>query len=155
MLGDTLKRDAEIQAIAENNLSKADNAIFIGRQSMYALALEGALKLKEISYIHAEGFAAGELKHGSIALVDENMPVIALAPSDDIRQDVSNVEEVLARKGHVILIGSEPNCATLKTCQAHLSIQKLMIWWPRSFMLFPCNYWPITRLSPKGQIPAT
>ncbi|MGC6471993.1 MAG: glutamine--fructose-6-phosphate transaminase (isomerizing) [Parvibaculales bacterium] len=123
MLGDILKRDAEIQAIAENNLSKADNAIFIGRQSMYALALEGALKLKEISYIHAEGFAAGELKHGSIALIDENMPVIALAPSDDISgKTVSNVEEVLARKGHVILIGSEANCATLKTCQAHLSI---------------------------------
>ncbi|MGC6511408.1 MAG: glutamine--fructose-6-phosphate transaminase (isomerizing) [Parvibaculales bacterium] len=125
-VGDMLKRDVDIETIAEDILSKAENAIYIGRQTMYALALEGALKLKEISYIHAEGFAAGELKHGSIALIDETMPVIALAPSDKISgKTVSNVEEVLARKGHVVLIGSEENCAALTTCQAQLPVPEI------------------------------
>ena len=72
---------------------------------MYALALEGALKLKEISYIHAEGYASGELKHGPIALVDKSVPVIVLAPHDDLfDKTVSNMQEVMARGGKVLLI---------------------------------------------------
>ena len=114
LAGQMLKANDTIEEIAINALSKSENAIYIGRQSMYALALEGALKLKEISYIHAEGFAAGELKHGSIALIDENMPIIALATNEEISsKTVSNVQEVLARKGKVILIGTEENAAQL------------------------------------------
>lgn len=85
-----------------------NSALFIGRSTMWPLALEGALKLKEISYIHAEGFAAGELKHGSIALVDENVPIITIAPDDELfEKTVSNMQEVLARGGKVIMLGSE------------------------------------------------
>ncbi|MEM7440697.1 MAG: glutamine--fructose-6-phosphate transaminase (isomerizing) [Pseudomonadota bacterium] len=86
-------------------LAQARDALFLGRGQMYPLALEGALKLKEISYIHAEGYASGELKHGPIALVDEHMPVVVLAPSDALfDKTVSNMQEVMARGGRIILI---------------------------------------------------
>ena len=79
--------------------------LYLGRGPMYPLALEGALKLKEISYIHAEGYAAGELKHGPIALVDELTPVIVIAPSDSaFEKTASNMSEVIARGGRVIMI---------------------------------------------------
>ena len=79
--------------------------LYLGRGTTYPLALEGALKLKEISYIHAEGYAAGELKHGPIALIDEAMPVIVIAPHDDLfEKTVSNMQEVAARGGRIILI---------------------------------------------------
>ena len=79
--------------------------LYLGRGTSYPLALEGALKLKEISYIHAEGYAAGELKHGPIALIDENMPVIVIAPYDRVfEKTVSNMQEVAARGGQIILI---------------------------------------------------
>ena len=79
--------------------------LFLGRGGLYPLALEGALKLKEISYIHAEGYASGELKHGPIALVDPSVPVIVLAPSDRLfDKTVSNMQEVMARDGKVLLI---------------------------------------------------
>jgi glucosamine--fructose-6-phosphate aminotransferase (isomerizing) len=79
---------------------------------MYAMALEGALKLKEISYIHAEGYAAGELKHGPIALVDENVPVIVIAPTDSFfEKTASNMSEVIARGGRVIMITDERGAA--------------------------------------------
>ena len=101
---DTLSLDTEIKNAALE-LSKSSDALFLGRGVMYPLALEGALKLKEISYIHAEGYASGELKHGPIALVDENMPVIVLAPKDDLfDKTVSNMQEVMARGGKVLLI---------------------------------------------------
>ena len=88
-------------------LSKARDVLYLGRGSSYPLALEGALKLKEISYIHAEGYAAGELKHGPIALIDENVPVIVVAPEDDLlEKTVSNVQEVAARGGQIILISN-------------------------------------------------
>ncbi len=81
--------------------------LYLGRGSSYPLALEGALKLKEISYIHAEGYAAGELKHGPIALIDENVPVIVVAPDDDLlEKTISNVQEVAARGGQIILISN-------------------------------------------------
>ncbi len=83
----------------------ASGALFLGRGSLYPIALEGALKLKEISYIHAEGYASGELKHGPIALVDENMPVVVVAPKDALfEKSVSNMQEVMARGGKALLI---------------------------------------------------
>ncbi|MEI7645577.1 MAG: glutamine--fructose-6-phosphate transaminase (isomerizing) [Chloroflexales bacterium] len=85
----------------------ASNALFLGRQANYPIALEGALKLKEISYIHAEGYPAGEMKHGPVALIDERMPVICIAPRDGIYEKMlSNIEQVKARGGQVIAIGS-------------------------------------------------
>ena len=102
-----LKLESQIEEIA-HDLAKVDNVIYLGRDTSYPLALEGALKLKEISYIHAEGYAAGELKHGPIALIDENMPVIVVAPYDRIfDKTVSNMQEVAARGGRIILITDE------------------------------------------------
>jgi glucosamine--fructose-6-phosphate aminotransferase (isomerizing) len=79
--------------------------LFLGRGINYPIALEGALKLKEISYIHAEGYAAGELKHGPIALIDETVPVIVIAPRDELyEKTVSNMEEVAARGGRIVML---------------------------------------------------
>lgn len=94
----------QIEDIARD-LAEAEDVLFLGRGSMFPLALEGALKLKEISYIHAEGYASGELKHGPIALVDPTVPVIVMAPHDRLfDKSVSNMQEVLARGGKVLLI---------------------------------------------------
>tara|TARA_R110002096_G_scaffold120749_5_gene261601 strand:- start:16197 stop:18020 length:1824 start_codon:yes stop_codon:yes gene_type:complete len=101
---DALAVEPQIKAVALE-LSKSTNALFLGRGAMFPLALEGALKLKEISYIHAEGYASGELKHGPIALVDEDMPVIVMAPKDALfDKTISNMQEVMARGGRVLLI---------------------------------------------------
>jgi len=90
-----------------HTLSKAKDVLYLGRGVNYPLALEGALKLKEISYIHAEGYAAGELKHGPIALIDENVPVIVVAPEDDLfEKTLSNMQEVAARGGQIILVSN-------------------------------------------------
>ncbi len=95
-------------------LASFKNALYIGRYFNYPLALEGALKLKEISYIHAEGYAAGEMKHGPIALIDENFPTIALATSDShIDKLKSNIEEIKARKGKIILISDDNSLSPL------------------------------------------
>ncbi len=95
---------AEIETISEH-LAEAQDVLFLGRGPMYPLALEGALKLKEISYIHAEGYASGELKHGPIALIDARVPVIVLAPRDHLfEKTVSNMQEVMARHGKVLLL---------------------------------------------------
>jgi glucosamine--fructose-6-phosphate aminotransferase (isomerizing) len=111
LANDVLNCEGEIEEIAKG-FADYSSALFIGRNTMWPLALEGALKLKEISYIHAEGFAAGELKHGSIALVDETVPIIAIAPDDELfEKTVSNMQEVLARGGKVIMIGSEAGIA--------------------------------------------
>ena len=108
LMGEALKLETSIEQIAAR-LSKKENAIFIGRGLMNPLALEGALKLKEISYIHAEGFAAGELKHGSIALIEDNMPVITIAPKDAMYpKTISNMQEVIARQGDIILLTEDP-----------------------------------------------
>jgi len=88
-----------------SDLSKARDILFLGRGAMYPLAMEGALKLKEISYIHAEAYASGELKHGPIALVDPAVPVIVMAPRDALfDKTISNMQEVMARGGRVLLI---------------------------------------------------
>lgn len=107
LIADALRLDADIRTIA-HDLARADDVLFLGRGAMFPLALEGALKLKEISYIHAEGYAAGELKHGPIALIDEDTPTIALAPLDDVfEKTASNLQEVAARGGPVIMITPE------------------------------------------------
>ncbi|MDB5505895.1 MAG: Glucosamine--fructose-6-phosphate aminotransferase [Devosia sp.] len=102
-----LGTETQIESIAKR-LSKAKDVLYLGRGPMFPVAMEGALKLKEISYIHAEGYAAGELKHGPIALVDETMPVIVVAPSDELMEKtLSNMQEVAARGGKIILITDE------------------------------------------------
>jgi len=99
-----LKQAGKVRELAEK-YCHSDHFLFIGRKFQYPIALEGALKLKEISYIHAEGYAAGELKHGPIALIDENMPVIVIAPYDRVfDKTVSNMQEVAARGGRLILM---------------------------------------------------
>ncbi|MES0881966.1 glutamine--fructose-6-phosphate transaminase (isomerizing) [Roseibium sp. SCP14] len=106
-----LAAESEIEKLSQP-LSKANNALYLGRSTSFPLALEGALKLKELSYIHAEGYAAGELKHGPIALVDENMPVFVIAPFDAIyEKTVSNMQEVAARGGRIVLITDERGAA--------------------------------------------
>jgi glucosamine--fructose-6-phosphate aminotransferase (isomerizing) len=104
----------QIEALSRD-LSKFKDVLYLGRGTSYPLALEGALKLKEISYIHAEGYAAGELKHGPIALIDENMPVIVIAPFDRFfEKTVSNMQEVAARGGRIIFITDEKGAAASK-----------------------------------------
>ncbi|MBC7520875.1 MAG: glutamine--fructose-6-phosphate transaminase (isomerizing) [Sandarakinorhabdus sp.] len=106
-----LKTEDTIHALA-GPLSKARDILYMGRGPDYPMALEGALKLKEISYIHAEGYAAGELKHGPIALIDENVPVIVIAPSGPrFEKTVSNMQEVMARGGLVYLLSDAPGLA--------------------------------------------
>ncbi len=110
-----LKHDADIQRLAQN-FAGLEHSLFLGRGVMYPIALEGALKLKEISYIHAEGYASGELKHGPIALIDAKMPVIVVAPQDDLLSKLlSNIEEVRARGGRLyIFAGADVNLSSLK-----------------------------------------
>ena len=104
-MAEELHREAQIEPVARD-VARATSALYLGRGPSFPLAMEGALKLKELSYIHAEGYAAGELKHGPIALIDYAMPVIVLAPPDaSLEKTVSNLQEVAARGGHLILIG--------------------------------------------------
>lgn len=102
-----LESNEKIRVIAEK-YHEAINALYLGRGYLFPIALEGALKLKEISYVHAEGYAAGEMKHGPIALVDNNLPVVVVAPQDDYYEKIiSNIQEILARKGNVIALITE------------------------------------------------
>ena len=111
LIAEALAEDEAIKAVAYE-LSKARDVLYLARGAMCPLALEGALKLKEISYIHAEGYAAGELKHGPIALVDELTPIVVLAPDDELfEKTASNVQEVAARGGRVLLITDAPEKA--------------------------------------------
>jgi glucosamine--fructose-6-phosphate aminotransferase (isomerizing) len=101
---EALALEPEIERLAKS-ISDANDVLYLGRGTSFPLALEGALKLKEISYIHAEGYAAGELKHGPIALIDETMPVVVIAPHDRVfEKTASNVQEVLARGGRIVLV---------------------------------------------------
>ncbi|WP_454628296.1 glutamine--fructose-6-phosphate transaminase (isomerizing) [Bradyrhizobium cenepequi] len=104
LIAAALTTEPQIEKLARE-ISKSRDVLYLGRGTSYPLALEGALKLKEISYIHAEGYAAGELKHGPIALIDENMPVVVIAPFDKVfEKTVSNMQEVAARGGSIILM---------------------------------------------------
>jgi glucosamine--fructose-6-phosphate aminotransferase (isomerizing) len=110
---EVLNHDERLRAIAAT-IAEARDVLYLGRGTAFPLALEGALKLKEISYIHAEGYAAGEMKHGPIALIDENVPVIVLAPNDDLFEKTrGNVEEVMARGGPVVMISDRAGVARL------------------------------------------
>jgi len=103
-LAEALALEDEIDAMAQE-IAKARDVLYLGRGSMYPLALEGALKLKELSYIHAEGYASGEMKHGPIALIDDAVPVVVLAPTDNVfEKTISNMQEVMARGAKVALI---------------------------------------------------
>jgi glucosamine--fructose-6-phosphate aminotransferase (isomerizing) len=104
LMAAALATEPQIEKLARD-IAKSKDVLYLGRGTSYPLALEGALKLKEISYIHAEGYAAGELKHGPIALIDENMPVVVIAPYDRVfEKTVSNMQEVAARGGRIILM---------------------------------------------------
>jgi glucosamine--fructose-6-phosphate aminotransferase (isomerizing) len=105
LVAEALKLEPAVEKIA-HKLAQARDVLYLGRGTAYPLALEGALKLKELSYIHAEGYAAGELKHGPIALIDSAMPVIVLGPRDGVfEKTISNMQEVAARGGRIVLIG--------------------------------------------------
>jgi glucosamine--fructose-6-phosphate aminotransferase (isomerizing) len=106
-IAEFLKQEKAVKAVAEE-IAKARDVLYMGRGASYPLALEGALKLKEISYIHAEGYAAGEMKHGPIALIDEAVPIIVIAPHDaHFEKTISNMQEVMARGGKVLLISDK------------------------------------------------
>ncbi len=117
-----LRQEAVFEQLA-HYLGKAKDVLYLGRGSSYPLALEGALKLKEISYIHAEGYAAGELKHGPIALIDENVPVIVVAPKDELfEKTISNVQEVAARGGQIIIITNAESGSAGCPVHAHIEM---------------------------------
>jgi glucosamine--fructose-6-phosphate aminotransferase (isomerizing) len=104
LIKETLLTDNDIQAIA-STFNEAKGSMFLGRGFSYPIALEGALKLKELSYVHAEGYPAGEMKHGPLALIEEGMPVVVLAPRDNYyKKTISNMQEVVARGAKVLLI---------------------------------------------------
>ena len=125
-LNGALAYDEAIEAMA-HNIAGARDVLYLGRGTDYPLALEGALKLKEISYIHAEGYAAGEMKHGPIALIDENVPVIVIAPSGPLfDKTVSNMQEVQARGGRVVLISDYDGIqAAGEGCMATITMPKV------------------------------
>ena len=130
---ESLKLKKEIQEISPK-IAEKDNALFLGRGMFYPIAKEGALKLKEISYIHAEAYPAGELKHGPLALIDENMPVVALAPESELAEKlISNLEEVKARSGTLYVFGDS---------SSHMQIDsgKLMTMPKCDFLLTPILY---------------
>jgi len=109
LIGEILENEPQIKELAEK-YKDFNNFLYLGRKYNYPIALEGALKLKEISYIHAEGYGSGEMKHGPIALIDENFPTLIICPSDSVYEKVvSNIEEIKARNGKVIAIATEGN----------------------------------------------
>ena len=117
LMAEALALEPQIEALAQD-LAKVRDVLYLGRGTSFPIALEGALKLKEISYIHAEGYAAGELKHGPIALIDETMPVIVIAPFDRVfEKTVSNMQEVAARGGRIILV-TDPQGAKEATIES-------------------------------------
>ena len=117
---DALALDERIKLLAERFVAK-DHTLFLGRGTQFPIAMEGALKLKEISYIHAEAYPAGELKHGPLALVDEDMPVIAVAPNDHLLEKLkSNLEEVRARGGELYVLADADVAAHMPKTNGHL-----------------------------------
>jgi glucosamine--fructose-6-phosphate aminotransferase (isomerizing) len=121
-IAEFLKQEAKVAALGEQ-IAKAQDVLYIGRGASYPLALEGALKLKEISYIHAEGYAAGEMKHGPIALIDDKVPIIVIAPHDvHFEKTISNMQEVMARGGKVLLISDAEGVARAGDVWASLTV---------------------------------
>ncbi len=130
-MSEILRQEKHIAAVARE-IAHSRDVLYLGRGINYPIAMEGALKLKEISYIHAEGYAAGELKHGPIALVDENIPVIVIAPHDELfEKTISNMEEVAARGGKIVLITDDESNAhktfhRIRVPKAHPFISPLL-----------------------------
>ena len=126
-VSEILERAHEIEALADRFLSTSKNALYLGRGVNFPVALEGALTLKEISYIHAEGYPAAEMKHGPIALIDENMPVVFIAPRDAVHSKiVSNIEEVKARGGKVIALINEGDGEIQRLADATFTIPETL-----------------------------
>ncbi len=126
LVREVLKLDGEIKSLVEK-YQNYSNFFFLGRKYNYPIALEGALKLKEISYIHAEGYCAGEMKHGPLALIDENFPTFAICPSDSVYEKVvANMEEVKARKGPIIALATQGNEAIKKVADDVIYIPKTL-----------------------------
>jgi glucosamine--fructose-6-phosphate aminotransferase (isomerizing) len=120
LLNDALSLDAEFETLSQAFVEK-NHALFLGRGSLYPIAMEGALKLKEISYIHAEAYAAGELKHGPLALVDDEMPVFAVAPNNILLEKlISNIEEVSARGGELYVIADNKVISSFQKRHGHV-----------------------------------
>ncbi len=110
---EVLNHDERLKELA-SEIAKATDVLYLGRATSFPIAMEGALKLKEISYIHAEGYPAGEMKHGPIALIDENVPIIVIAPTDELfEKTASNMQEVIARGGRVIFLSDKNGCEKL------------------------------------------
>ena len=126
--------------------------LYLGRGSSFPIALEGALKLKEISYIHAEGYAGGEMKHGPIALIDELVPVVVVAPTDAIFDKIaSNFEQVKARGGKLVLLSDAAGMAGWAARPRRRSrCRRSIRWWRRSSTPCRCSCSPTTRRSPRA-----
>jgi glucosamine--fructose-6-phosphate aminotransferase (isomerizing) len=121
-IAEFLKQEAKLKSLGEE-IAKARDVLYMGRGPSFPLALEGALKLKEISYIHAEGYAAGEMKHGPIALIDEAVPIIVIAPHDELyEKTISNTQEVMARGGKVLLISDAKGVAEAGPVWASITV---------------------------------
>ena len=146
-----LELEPKIRQIARK-MAVSRDAVFIGRGTNYPLSLEGALKLKEITYIHAEGYAAGELKHGPIALIDKNLPVIVIAPSDPtFEKTMSNMQEVIARDGRVLLMTDQKGAAFAAGCWAALALPDMpALVRCRSSLRCHCSFLRTTRRLPWG-----
>jgi glucosamine--fructose-6-phosphate aminotransferase (isomerizing) len=126
-VGQILERTSELEVLADHFLRATRNALYLGRGVNFPVALEGALKLKEISYIHAEGYPAAEMKHGPIALIDENMPVVFIAPRDAVHSKiVSNIEEVKARGGKVIALINQGDTEIERLADATFTIPETL-----------------------------
>ena len=124
LISKTLKCEDKIQVIAKDFVN-SKGAIFLGRGSSFPIALEGALKLKELSYVHAEGYPAGEMKHGPLALIEEGLPVIVLAPSDRyFVKTISNMQEVIARGAKVLLVTNTNNDVNSENIRFILTVPK-------------------------------
>ena len=140
-----LERSSEIERLADRFLKTTKNALYLGRGVNFPVALEGALKLKEISYIHAEGYPAAEMKHGPIALIDENMPVVFIAPRDAVHSKiVSNIEEVKARGGKVIALINEGDTEIERLADATFTIPVTLDLLTPILPAFPCSCSRIT-----------
>ena len=125
IIEETLEGANNIKRVA-NHIKLSPDAFYIGRGLDYTMSLEASLKLKEISYVHAEAYAAGELKHGTIALITENVPVIALATQEDVYAKViSNIREVKARGAYVVLVSMDEKVDDPAICDKHIRIPKL------------------------------
>jgi len=135
----TLSQDNHIQAIAEKYY-RCSNWLFLGRKYQYPIALEGALKLKEISYIHAEGYAAGEMKHGPIALINPKMPTIAVVPMDSMYEKmISNIQEIKSRKGPVIAIATEGDSKIKEMADETIEVPQTLEYLYPILTVVPCQ----------------